>query len=525
MRIPQETVDAIYAGTYLPDLIGEYTTLKPRGRKNGDKVFVGVSPFNSERTPSTFVYCRPDGRYAWKDFSSGNGGIGPASFLMKMGYTYRQALEHMAERIGIEIPSEPDEVNTTDPDYVLRRYLRRAQEILLANPVAMQYLAARGIGIDEIVAYEIGLGFESRHHHSMIAAGLTSESGFQYFPGRIVWPIFDLRYRRVGLTGRGIEGVPHLLKGKWVNSPSTAAHVKARAVSGLKEWLSPGKDGSFTLVEGSVDTIPLHSWGHAAGSVGGTAISPDLIRHLSRRADKLFIGFDRDKAGIRATPGAFKTILAAGMDAGYWKMPNGHDMGDYLPNSKLQGLRPELWPWPRFFQDLYERDYNGHTQDFRRKVIQTVGDILAVMPQDTRIPAMDWMRQNWVPIEPGKMAPDIPTRPHQPAPYQGKAEYAILVAYLAGSSEERDTIDSIVDFEFPDKALWEVMSYALEKGEAPDCEIGISAEADALLIEKVDMPGVQRNAAFLRQGIKRSLIEQARKQNMDPNFMSHLEKL
>jgi hypothetical protein len=135
------------------------------------------------------------------------------------------------------------------------------------------------------------------------------------------------------------------------------------------------------------------------------------------------------------------------------------------------------------------------------------------------------MRQNWVPIEPGKMAPDIPTRPHQPAPYQGKAEYAILVAYLAGSGEERDTIDSILDFEFPDKALWEVMSYVLEKGEAPDCEIGISAEADALLVEKVDMPGVQRNAAFLRQGIKRSLIEQARKQNMDPNFMSHLEKL
>ena len=523
-RIPDEIVSRIYEETYLPDLIGEYSSLKQRGRKNGEPVFVGLSPFNKERTPSTYVFFTRDGRWAWKDHSSGKGGVGPASFLTALGLPYRAALESLAERLGIDI-SEPDHNRNMDPDYVLRRYLAAAKQRLLDTETAMQYLRQRGISRDDVESYGIGLGFETRLHPGMKAAGLTTENGYQMFPGRMIFPIYDFRNRMVGVTGRQIPGIPHRLAGKWVNSPQTPAHQKGVAFSGVKGWLNPGKGGSIVATEGPIDVIPLGAWGMSGVCVNGKAMSSDQVVALSRRTSVVDIAFDRDKAGIKATPDALKLILGYGLDARYVKTEEGYDLGEYLPGRPLHGKRPEVWPWPRFFQELYERDYGDRTIQFRSRVIATVSNILATMPQETRIPAMDWMRENWHPIEPGThQRAEEPPPARQASPTSRRsAEYAILVAYLAASEEERCTIEGLIDFELADKEVSDAL-WGLMEGGIADNDVVAEAEADSLLHE-MDMNRVVANIAFARKRVKANLLQDAMRSGASPETIAKIRNL
>src|SRR3954462_2032296 len=76
-------------------VIGEYVQLKRAGRN-----WKGLSPFSPERTPSFVV--SPD-KQIWHDFSSGRGGD-MFSFVMEVeGLDFRQALEQLARKAGVDL--------------------------------------------------------------------------------------------------------------------------------------------------------------------------------------------------------------------------------------------------------------------------------------------------------------------------------------------------------------------------------------------------------------------------------------
>jgi len=79
----------------IEDVIGEYVQLKRAGRN-----WKGLSPFSAEKTPSFVV--SPD-KQIWHDFSSGRGGD-MFSFVMEVeGMDFRQALELLARRAGVDL--------------------------------------------------------------------------------------------------------------------------------------------------------------------------------------------------------------------------------------------------------------------------------------------------------------------------------------------------------------------------------------------------------------------------------------
>ncbi len=91
----QEAKEEVRARLNIEDVIGEYVQLKRAGRN-----FKGLSPFSGERTPSFVV--SPD-KHIWHDFSSGKGGD-VFSFIMEVeGMDFRQALEHLARRAGVDL--------------------------------------------------------------------------------------------------------------------------------------------------------------------------------------------------------------------------------------------------------------------------------------------------------------------------------------------------------------------------------------------------------------------------------------
>jgi DNA primase len=90
-----DAVEDVKSRLAIEDIVGEYVQLKRAGRN-----FKGLSPFSSEKSPSFIV--SPE-KQIWHDFSSGKGG-NMFSFVMEMeGLTFKEALEHLARKAGIDL--------------------------------------------------------------------------------------------------------------------------------------------------------------------------------------------------------------------------------------------------------------------------------------------------------------------------------------------------------------------------------------------------------------------------------------
>src|ERR1700735_3698136 len=87
--------DEVKSRLSIEDVIGRYIDLKKSGRN-----FKGLSPFSKEKTPSFIV--SPE-KQIWHDFSSGKGGD-VFSFVMEVeGLDFREALELLARRAGVDL--------------------------------------------------------------------------------------------------------------------------------------------------------------------------------------------------------------------------------------------------------------------------------------------------------------------------------------------------------------------------------------------------------------------------------------
>ena len=115
--------------------------------------------------------------------------------------------------------------------------------------------------------------------------------------------------------------------GKYINSPETPVFNKSRTMYGLYQ----GRQGlrkmrEAIILEGQMDVIACHQAGleHVTAPLG-TALTDSHVRILKRYADKIFLVFDGDEAGLKASERATKTlfeeelpfrvmILGAGLD-------------------------------------------------------------------------------------------------------------------------------------------------------------------------------------------------------------------
>src|SRR3990170_331743 len=93
-------VDDIKDRIDLVDLVGETVKLKKSGR-----TFIGFCPFHSNtRTPSFVVWPETG---TWKCFGACNTGGDSFTYLMKRdGLEFRDALEVLAARAGVELPRQ-----------------------------------------------------------------------------------------------------------------------------------------------------------------------------------------------------------------------------------------------------------------------------------------------------------------------------------------------------------------------------------------------------------------------------------
>lgn len=178
----------------------------------------------------------------------------------------------------------------------------------------------------------LSLGYTQQE---LIAASLITEKNgrcFDFFVNRVIFPIFDLRGNVVAFSGRTLDKD---FKGmKYLNSRGTPVYEKSRTLFALNFAKNTSvKSKRLILCEGNLDVISLHQAGFTeAVATCGTAITPEHARLMSQYCDEVYICYDADAAGQKATANAINILSAAGLKSSVVRISgNGiKDVDDYI---------------------------------------------------------------------------------------------------------------------------------------------------------------------------------------------------
>lgn len=332
-----QAIELIRSRMPIHELVGRYVALKPAGKGR----WKGLCPFHQEKTPSFQVdetkglcYC----------FGCKNGGD-IFAFLQKIeGIEFREALERLAQETGVELPQHKGK---TGPRKETLQVLELAQQYFREHlsGEALAYLQRRGLSAASVEQF--GLGYAPPGWDGLLkflhAQGVSPQEGleagvlmeregrfFDRFRNRITFPIQDPLSRIVAFTARALsaEDTP-----KYLNSPETALFKKSlllyaypQARQGIRE------SGRAIVVEGLFDAIALHQLGfREAVAVLGSSLSSEQA-HLLKRAEasQLYLSFDADEAGRKATLQSLNLEIARGFLVYAVLLEGGKDPGELL---------------------------------------------------------------------------------------------------------------------------------------------------------------------------------------------------
>ncbi|HEX7484378.1 MAG TPA: DNA primase [Candidatus Saccharimonadales bacterium] len=338
----QDAKEEVRARLNIEDVIGEYVQLKRAGRN-----FKGLSPFSGEKTPSFVV--SPD-KHIWHDFSSNKGGD-IFSFIMEVeGMDFRQALEHLARKAGVDMTIYESK-NSQD----LARRKKRLQQAndlaahyyqhsLLKNQHAVDYVFKQR-GLSKTIVQDFMIGYAPTGGNALVQfltkkgftqseladAGLTNRFGGDLFRGRMTVPLMDGSGQVIGFTARVIGGDDPNAP-KYLNTPQTLLYDKSRHVFGLSQAKEAIRTSDYAvIVEGNLDVVSSHQAGVSqVVATAGTAMTESHLKALKRFTGNVRLAFDADKAGISATERAIPIANQVGLELTIITLPEGAKDPDEL---------------------------------------------------------------------------------------------------------------------------------------------------------------------------------------------------
>jgi DNA primase len=320
-RINEEDIAAVRDRARIEEIVGSYVTLRSAGG-----TMKGLCPFHDEKTPSFQV--TPSRGY-WYCFGACAEGGDVIDFMRKIdNLTFVEAVERLADRVGIQLRYTDDTGARPGPGARIRmaEALRLAAGFFaeqLATPdavAARQFLNQRGFDREAAERFEVGFAprdgrallqhLRSRGFRDLelVSAGLARESGWDFFQGRLMWPIRDSGRQVLGFGARRLFEDDRM-PAKYINTPETLLYKKSHVLYGLEFARTPiSKKSQAVVVEGYTDVMAAHLSGvDTAVASCGTAFGDDHARLLRRlmgnhdafRGEVIFT-FDGDEAGQAA---------------------------------------------------------------------------------------------------------------------------------------------------------------------------------------------------------------------------------
>lgn len=350
MDIPQSFIEELKSRVEIEDLIGGYVRLRRQGSN-----LTGLCPFHSEKSPSFTVFVGNQSYYCFGCHAGGDA----INFVRAVEHLdYVDAVKFLADRVGMTVPQEEgareNAAQRADILELNKTAARWFHEQLRKTPQAVRYLSGRGLSEKTILHFGLGYapeGWDNLLRHleqkgytkpDVKRAGLAAvnQGGryYDYFRGRIMFPIVDVRGNVVGFGGRVLDDS----KPKYLNSPDTPVFKKSRSLFSLCNAKGT-REGQLILAEGYLDVISLYQAGFAqAVATLGTALTSEQARLMNRYAKEVVIAYDMDEAGRRATQRASELLTAAGLKVRVLRLDGAKDPDEYLRTHGPEHLRAQL---------------------------------------------------------------------------------------------------------------------------------------------------------------------------------------
>jgi DNA primase len=344
----------------ITEVVGESVQLRRSG-----KYLTGLSPFTKEKTPSFFVNPENQSFYC---YSSNQGGDIITFVELTKGLTFRESLEYLAKKAGLEL----DDTHKT-PEQIARDRQREEERKLLlklnrfaarfyqeqlegpAGAIGRDYIAKRGIQPDSVLAFALGYAPDSwtalRDYFLKIQApllkahdlGLFRTKGgekpkadgsnlFDTFRNRLIFPIRDPQGEVLGFGGRWL-GAASAEAPKYLNSSESPVYEKEKVLYNLDQARRSIRElETVVLVEGYMDCLSMVQAGFPNVVANcGTALTRPQAGLLRKLAPKVICLYDSDSAGQAATERAMNLFLETeGFPLLGASLPDGKDPDDFL---------------------------------------------------------------------------------------------------------------------------------------------------------------------------------------------------
>lgn len=341
IRYSEEIIEEVRQNNDIVDIISQYVHLTRKGRN-----YFGLCPFHNEKSPSFSV--SPD-RQIFHCFGCGVGG-NVYTFLMKIeGITFREALEQLAERANIQLPTlensgDSQKEQLKSKVYKVNEFTAEFYHQNLYKPtakIAQEYVKKRKLNQETLQAYKIGysgkfdelykaLKAQGFGEQEILESGLVNKNDngtyIDRYRNRLMFPICDVRGKVIAFGGRVLDDT----KPKYINSPENVVYSKGRHLFGLNV---AKKDSSkrLLIVEGYMDVISLHQRGitNVVGALG-TALTEQQGWLLRKTTEQVILGFDADGAGQTAVARSMEILQNMGCDMRVLQIEGAKDPDEFI---------------------------------------------------------------------------------------------------------------------------------------------------------------------------------------------------
>ena len=320
MAISSSFLDRLIASINIVDVIGRRIPLE---RKGG--AYWAKCPFHGsgeERTPSLKVYDDTGTYHCFACKESGNA----IHFLRKYdGLDFIEAVEVLAMQVGMEVPKNEIQKNDSRAIDINNRAAQIFYEQLKQDEgkKTISYLKNRGISGEVAKFFNLGYSrikpplheslskeFEEKDLIESGLFGKNDDGGFyDRFRDRLMFPIRNIKGECIAFGARLLDEKKD--QAKYLNSPETKTYKKKYELYGLYEIRQIDKrPESIFLVEGYMDVIGLFQNGvKNAVASSGTAFTIEQLRKILSYTNSIYIVFDGDEAGHKASWRALENAL------------------------------------------------------------------------------------------------------------------------------------------------------------------------------------------------------------------------
>src|SRR6476620_9358574 len=186
------------------------------------------------------------------------------------------------------------------------------------------------------------------------------------FRGRLMFPIYDIGGHVAGFGGRLLgPGEP-----KYLNSAESPVFTKGKLLYGLN-WAKQAarRDERMLVVEGYFDAMRVIGAGvESVVAPMGTALTEDQAKLIRRYTDRVYLLYDSDKAGLKATFRSGDELLRQGAAVQVATLPEGEDPDSFVRAGGARALEAQL----ASSIDVFERkiqilERGGWFADLRKK--------------------------------------------------------------------------------------------------------------------------------------------------------------